>query len=101
MVVIDREENTWYIVDFVIPMDYHIEEKEEEKTDKYMDLAAEVRRQFREKKVILPIVLRALGTVSAKLSEMLKKLDIEDIIGSLQTVALISSTAILRRVLNL
>ena len=99
--MIDREENTWYIVDFVIPMDYHIEEKEEEKTDKYMDLAAEVRRQFREKKVILPIVLRALGTVSAKLSEMLKKLDIEDIIGSLQTVALISSTAILRRVLNL
>ena len=99
--MIDREENTWYIVDFVIPMDYHIEEKEEEKTDKYMDLAAEVRRQFREKKVILPIVLRALGTVSAKLSEMLKKLDIEDIIGSLQTVALISSTAILRRVLDL
>ena len=99
--MIDREENTWYIVDSVIPMDYHIEEKEEEKTDKYMDLAAEVRRQFREKKVILPIVLRALGTVSAKLSEMLKKLDIEDIIGSLQTVALISSTAILRRVLNL
>ena len=99
--MIDREKNTWYIVDFVIPMDYHIEEKEEEKTDKYMDLAAEVRRQFREKKVILPIVLRALGTVSAKLSEMLKKLDIEDIIGSLQTVALISSTAILRRVLNL
>ena len=99
--MIDREKNTWYIVDFVIPMDYHIEEKGEEKTDKYMDLAAEVRRQFREKKVILPIVLRALGTVSAKLSEMLKKLDIEDIIGSLQTVALISSTAILRRVLNL
>ena len=99
--MIDREENTWYIVDFVIPMDYHIEEKEEEKTDKYMDLAAEVRRQIREKTVILPIVLGALRTVSAKLSEMLKKLDIEDIIGSLQTVVLISSTAILRRVLNL
>ena len=99
--MIDREENTWYIVDFVIPMDYHVEEKEEEKTDKYMDLAAEVRRQFREKTVILPIVLGALRTVSAKLSEMLKKLDIEDIIGSLQTVVLISSTAILRRVLNL
>ena len=88
-------------MDFVIPMDYHVEEKEEEKTDKYMDLAAEVRRQFREKTVILPIVLGALRTVSAKLSEMLKKLNIEDIIGSLQTVVLISSTAILRRVLNL
>ena len=29
VVVIDREENTWYIVDFAIPMDHHVKEKEE------------------------------------------------------------------------
>ena len=29
MVVIDREENTWYIVDFATPMDHHVKEKEE------------------------------------------------------------------------
>ena len=74
MVVIDREENMWYIVDFAIPMDHHVKEKEEEKIDKYMDLAAEVRRQFRVKTVIVPIVLGALGTVPAKVSESLKKL---------------------------
>ena len=51
--VIDMEENTWYIVDFAISMDHHVKEKEEEKTDKYLDLAAEVRSQF---KVIVPIV---------------------------------------------
>ena len=45
--VIDREENIWYIVDFAIPMDHHAKEKEEENIDNYMDLAAEVRRQFR------------------------------------------------------
>ena len=60
-------------------MDYHIRVKEEEKIDKYMDLAAEVRRQFRVKAVIVPIVLGALQTVPAKLSESLKKLEIEDI----------------------
>ena len=38
--VIDREENTWYIVDFVIPVGHHVKEKEE--VDKYIDLAAEV-----------------------------------------------------------
>ena len=27
LVMIDREENTWYIVDFVIPMDHHVKEK--------------------------------------------------------------------------
>ena len=67
VVVIDREENTWYIVDFAIPMDHHIKEKEEKKIGKYMNLAAELRRQFRVKTVIVPIVLGALGTVPVKL----------------------------------
>ena len=33
VVVIGREENKWYIVDFAIPMDHHVTEKEEEKID--------------------------------------------------------------------
>ena len=52
----------------------------------------EVRRQFRVKTVIVPIVLGALGAVPEKLSESLEKLEIEDIIGSLQTAVLISTT---------
>ena len=53
------------------------------------------------KTVIVPIILGALGTDPAKLSESLEKLEIEDVIGSLQTAVLISTAAILRRVLNL
>ena len=75
---------------------HHVKEKEEDKIDKYMDLAAEVRRQFRVKTVIIPIVLGALGTVPAKLSKSLEKLEIEDLIGSLQTAVLMSTTAILK-----
>ena len=82
VVVIDREENTWYIVDFAISINHHVKEKEMEKIDKYMDLAAEVRRQFRVKTVIVPIVLGALRTVPAKLSKSLEKLEIDDVIGS-------------------
>ena len=82
-------------------MDHHVKEKKEEKIDKYMDLAAEIRRKFRVKTVIVPIVLGALETVPTKLSESLEKLEIEDVIGSLQTAVLLSTTAILRRVLNL
>ena len=66
-----------------------------------MDFAAEVRRQFRVKRMIVPILLGALKTVPTKLSESLEKLEIKDVIGSLQTAALLSTTAILRRVLNL
>ena len=92
MVVIDTEESTCYVMDFTIPLDYHARKKEKEKIDKYMDLEAEVRRQFRGKAVIVLIVLGALGAVPAKLSESLKKLEIQDIIGSLQTAVLISTT---------
>ena len=88
-------------MDFAILMDHHVKEKEVEKIDKYMDLAAEIRRQFRVKAVIVPIVLGALGTVPAKLSKSLEKLEIEDVIGSLQTAVLISTTTVLRKVLNL
>ena len=101
VVVIDREENMWYILDFANPMDHHVKEKKEEKIDKYMDLAAEIRRKFSVKTVIVPIVLGALETVPTKLSESLEKLEIEDVIGSLQTAVLLSTAAILRRVLNL
>ena len=86
---------------FLIPMDNHVKEKEEEKINKYMDLTVEVNRQFRVKTVIAPIVLGALGTVPAKPSESLKKLERDDVTGSLKTAVLISTTAILRRVLNL
>ena len=88
-------------MDFAILMDHHVKEKEVEKIDKYMDLAAEIRRQLRVKAVIVPIVLGALGTVPAKLSKSLEKLEIEDVIGSLQTAVLISTTTVLRKVLDL
>ena len=96
--MIDREEN---IVDFAILMDHHVKEKEEEKIDKCMDLPAEVRRQFTVKTVIVPIFLGALRTVPAKLSKSLEKLEIDNVIRTLQTAVLISTTAIFRRILNL
>ena len=75
VVVIDREKNTWYIVDFAIPMDHHVKEKDEEEIDKYIDLAAEVRRQFRVKSVIMPIALGDLGTIPANTSGLLEELE--------------------------
>ena len=74
---------------------------EKEKIDKYINLAAYARRHFRVKTVIVPIVSGASGTVPAKLSELLEKLEIKDIIGSLQTAILIFTTAMVRRVLIL
>ena len=59
----------------------------QEKTDKNMDFAAEARRQFRVKTVIMPIVLGALGKIPGKLSESIKKLKIENVITSFQYIS--------------
>ena len=63
------EDNTWCIMGFVISIDHHVKEKEEGKIYKYMYLAAEIRRQFRLKIVIVLTILGALGRVPAKLPE--------------------------------
>ena len=64
----------WHILDFAIPMDYHVTEKEEEKIDKFIDLAGEVRRQFRVKTLIVPIVLGALGDSPSKTIRIAQKI---------------------------
>ena len=51
--------------------------------------------------MIVQIVLGVLRTVPVKLAESTEKLEIEDIIKSLQTAVLVSPSAILRRVSNL
>lgn len=51
--------------------------------------------------MIVQIVLGVLRTVPVKLAESTKKLEIEDIIKSLQTALLVSTSAILKRVSNL
>lgn len=101
IVVIERKEKKWYIIDFAVPMDHRVRVKEDIKVDTYLDLAAEVRRQYHVKTEIVPVVIGALGTVPNRLEESLEKLGLPDIIASLQKSVLISTAAILRRVLSL
>ena len=76
--VTDKEEKTWCNVGL------RFQWIMEEKIDKYIDFAAEVRRQFMVKTVIVPVVLGALVTIPGKLSGSIEKMKIEKEIGSFQ-----------------
>ena len=54
-----------------------------------MNLAAEVRRQFRVKTVIVPIVLGAFWDSPSKTIRIARKIGIEDVTGSLQSAVLL------------
>lgn len=101
VVVIDKKKKSWQIIDFSVPLDSNVINKENEKLKNYAPLAAEIRRMHGVRTTVVPIVVGALGTVSKRLTENLKKLGVPDVLGGLQTSAIKGTTDILRKTLSL
>ena len=99
--IINHEEKEWTFVDFAVPWDTNIETTEAEKVSKYAPLANNIQKLHKVRTQRIPVVVGSLGTIPKKLKDSLKDLDIPDVIGSLQTSALIGTANILRRTLNL
>ena len=100
MMIVDRRSKKWFMVDFAVPFDSNVVKTEEKKIGKYRDLAAEVARMNAAKVEVVPIVVGALGIVSKDLLSWLKMLGVGDVVGDLQTAAVIGTAAILRKVLS-
>ena len=101
VVVVDRVKKVWIIVDFSVPWDRNVMRKEDEKILNYSPLAEEIRKIHRVSTKIMPVVVGALGVVSGRLAGYLKDLQVPDIMGGLQTSAIIGTTIILKKVLSL
>ena len=100
VVVIDRVGKRWTLVDFAVPFDANVAKKEEEKVKVYEKLATLIGREHKVKVEIIPIVVGALGVVTKDLAGYLDTLGVGDVIGGLQTAALIGTAAILMKVLS-
>ena len=72
---------------------------ENEKMDKYLDLARELKKLWNMKVKVIPIVVGALGTVPINLEKRLKDMEIRRI-ETIQNTALLKSARILRRVME-
>ena len=75
--------------------------KELEKVDKYKALTTEIRKMYRVRTEIVPIIIGALGTIPKCLQGSLKHLGVSDMIGSMQISVLLGTTRILKNALNL
>ena len=76
--VIDKKERVCLIVDIAVPADRRVEEKEQEKIEKYQDLKREIGRMWEIRKVqVVPVVIGALGSVSKGFDKWIGKLDIQ------------------------
>ena len=100
IIISKKKKRTCKIVDFAVPADHRIKQKEIEKKDKYLDLARELKKLWNMQVKIIPIVIGAFGTVTKGLLKGLEDLEVGGRVETIQTTALLRTARILRRVLE-
>ena len=102
IILIDKKERKGIIIDIAVPADVRVGEKEREKVEKYQELQIEIGRLRKLKMVeVMPIVIRALGSVTKEFDGWIEKLRITNNVGVMQETALLGMVTILRKVLEI
>ena len=77
MIFIDKELNKCQIIDFAIPYDTRVDDKEVERIEKYLDLARKLKKVWSMNVTVVPLVVGALGTPAKAIEKRLKNTGIE------------------------
>ena len=101
IVVVEKIGGKCFVIDIAVPGDHNVRQKELEKKTKYEDLKIEIARLWNKEVSVIPIVVGALGTLTANLKKNLKELGIPNVIPCLQKSALLGTASIPRRTLGI
>ena len=97
-----KKEREVVIIDFVIPGDDRVKDKELEKLEKYQLLKDEIAKVWGMRKVIVvPVVIGTFGAVSVNFKEYMKRIGVNVRLEVIQKTALLGTAKILRKVLSL
>ena len=72
LVIVNKKEN------FAVPADHRVKLEEGEKRDKYLDLARELKKLWKTKVMVLPIVIGAHETIPKGLVKLVEDLEIRE-----------------------
>ena len=75
LVVVDKERSC-KIIDFAVPRDSRIEEKEEDKIEMYQDLGRQLQKIWNIKVKIIPLVVGSLDGIPRQFGNRLKQIGI-------------------------
>ena len=95
LVIIDKRDKGCQIIDAAIPENGRVREKEDEKVEKYQDLAREVRKMWVARTKVIPVVVGALGSIPLRLNDNLIAIEVGIPVGLIQRCALLGSERIL------
>uniref|UniRef100_H3A542 Reverse transcriptase zinc-binding domain-containing protein n=1 Tax=Latimeria chalumnae TaxID=7897 RepID=H3A542_LATCH len=100
-VFVDKTNRKAKIIDIACTIDYNIREKKQEKIMKYQDLKMEIEKLWKVRMEVIPVVIGALGAVTKKHEDYIKKIDESIWLEDLQKVALLGTARIVQNVLQL
>ena len=101
LVVVHQKERSCKIIDFAVPGDSTIEEKENDKIEKYQDLGREVQKIRNVKVKVIPLVVGSLGAIPKQLGNRLTQIGITVGNAQVQKTVLLGTVRILRKVLEI
>ena len=101
LVVVDKKERSCKIIDFAVPGDSRIEEKEKDKIEKYQDLGRELQKIWNVNVKIIPLVVGPLGAIPKQFGKRLKQIAITAETAQVQKTVLLGTARILRKVLEI
>ena len=101
LVVVDKKERSSKIIDFAVPGDSRIQEKERGKIEKYQDLGRELHKIWNVKVKIIPLVVGSLSAIPKQFGNRLKQIGITAGTAQVQKTVLLGTTRILRKVLEI
>ena len=100
--LVHKDTQKWTLVDIAVPADQKIIRTEEEKVEKYQDLAFEIRRiHGASKGAVIPIVIGALGSISKRVKTWYDKLVVLNSLEVTSLSAILLTAHLLRKVLRL
>ena len=78
IVIIEKSKRVGKMIDITIPVDNRIEEKENEKIEKYENLRRDMKQIWNLKSVhVIPVVIGALGDITGRFHSWIKSIGIE------------------------
>ena len=101
IVIYDKTKKEACLIDISVPLANNINKTYTTKINKYTDLANEIQKMWRVKKVyIRPVILSATGIIPHTMVHQFKALEIENILSAVQKSVILDTCHITRRFLN-
>ena len=101
LVVVHKKERICKIIDFAVPGDSRVEEKEKDKIEKYQDLGRELQKIWNVQVKIISLVVGSLGAIPKQFGKRLKQIGITAGTAQVQKTFLLGTARILRKVLGI